>query len=53
MRNKSYIDVEIDKLTNSIVNVLSGDVLKTEFHRVKKGEIKKKDWLFDWSYELA
>lgn len=53
MRKKSYIDVEIDKLTNSIVNVLSGDVLQTEFHSVTKKEIKKKDWLFDWGYELA
>lgn len=53
MSKKSYINVEIDRLTNSIVNVISGDVLETEFHRITKKEIKKKDWLFDWGYELA
>ena len=53
MRKKSYINIEIDRLTNSIVNVISGDVFETEFHRVTKKEIKKKDWLFDWEYELA
>lgn len=53
MRKKSYINVEIERLTNSIVNVISGDILETEFHRVTKKEIRKKDWLFDWGYELA
>lgn len=52
MRKKSYINVEIDRLTNSIVNIISGDVLETEFHRVTKKEIRKKDWLFDWDKEL-
>ena len=53
MAKKREIDVEIDRLTNSIVNVISGDVLETEFHIVSKKEIKKKDWLFDWHLELA
>ncbi len=53
MARKKGIDIEIDRLTNSIVNALSGDVLETEFHKVSKKEIKKKDWLFDWHLELA
>ncbi len=43
MARKQEVDVEIDRLTNSIVNALSGDVFDTEFHKVSKNEIKKKD----------
>jgi hypothetical protein len=53
MAKKSGINIEIDRLTNSILNALSGDVFDTEFHRVSKKEIKKRDWLFDWKQELA
>ncbi len=53
MRKNSYINVEIDQLTNSIINVISGDVFETEFHIVRKKEIDKKHWLFDWEYEIA
>lgn len=49
---KKEVSVEIDKLTNSIVNVISGEVFETEFKRVAKKEIKKKDWQFDWNLEL-
>ncbi|MEO6882420.1 MAG: hypothetical protein ABI199_00195 [Bacteroidia bacterium] len=49
---KKEVNIEIDKLTNSIENVLSGDVFDTEFHKVSKSDIKKKDWLFDWHLEL-
>jgi hypothetical protein len=52
---KTYIDVEIDKLTNSIENVVSGDIFDTEVVRltVKDAkQIKKSDWLFDWSKQL-
>jgi hypothetical protein len=53
MRKKSYINVEIDQLTNSIINAISGDVFETEFHIVTKREIDHKQWLFDWKYEIA
>ena len=53
MTRKKGIDIEIDRLTNSIINVISGDVFDTEFHKVTKKEIKKKDWLFNWSFELG
>ena len=52
MRRKKGVDIEIDKLTNSIVNVISREEFQTEFSKVTPKEIKKKDWLFDWHKEL-
>ena len=52
MGRKKGIDIEIDRLTNSIVNVISGEVFETVFSTVGDKEIKKKDWLFDWHKEL-
>jgi hypothetical protein len=50
--SKREVSVEIDKLTNSIVNTISGEVFETEFNHVSKKEIIKKDWLFNWGKEL-
>jgi hypothetical protein len=36
MARKAGISIEIDRLTNSIVNAISGDVLETEFHLVNR-----------------
>jgi len=50
------IDIEIDKLTNSIQLVATGDVFNTIVTRAAiadKRLVKKKDWLFDWHVELA
>lgn len=52
MARKKRVDIEIDKLTNSIENVATGEVFQTEFSKVTSKEIKKKDWLFDWHKEL-
>jgi len=52
MTRKKGIDIEIDSLTNSIVNVISGEVFETKFSKVSKKEIHKKVWLFDWNKEL-
>jgi len=52
MGRKKGIDIEIDKLTNSIINVISGEIFETEFNKVSKKEIRKVDWLFDWDFEL-
>lgn len=52
---KTYIDVEIDKLTNSIENVISGDVFDTDIVRLTAKDakqIKKGEWLFDWIEQL-
>ncbi len=52
MARQKHVDIEIDKLTNSIENVITGESFETEFSRVKSKEIKKTDWLFDWGLEL-
>lgn len=52
MPRKKHIDIEIDKLTNSIENVITEEVFQTEFSKVTNKELKKKDWLFDWHKEL-
>lgn len=55
MGKKSYIDIEIDRLTNSIENAFSGDKFDTEVVKLSKKDLKKlkkKDWLFDWHSEV-
>ena len=49
------LDFEIDKLTNSIENTLTGEVFDTEIDKITWRErhlIKKSSWLFDWQLEL-
>ncbi|MDA3890799.1 MAG: hypothetical protein PF517_03955 [Salinivirgaceae bacterium] len=50
------IDIEIDELTNSIKNVVTGDSFNTDVSLITKADlkniIKKKGWLFDWKQEL-
>jgi hypothetical protein len=51
MAKKQVFEIEIDKLTRSIENAVSGDSFKTEVLRVSDTDIKKlkkSDWLFDW-----
>lgn len=51
-QQKTYINIEIDKLTNSIENVFSGDIFDTEVIQLTakdNKEIKKSEWLFDWN----
>ncbi len=54
--NLQQIDIEIDKLTNSIENAFSGDSFETVLLPVKKGDLKSikkgNGWQFDWKYEL-
>jgi hypothetical protein len=48
------VEIEIDKLTNSIENTRSGETFDTEIIRLKKGDLKvirQSDWLFDWNLE--
>jgi len=49
------IRIEIDGLTNSIVNTISGDSFPTDVHLVSKSDFKtiskKKGWLFNWANE--
>lgn len=48
------LEFEIDKLTNSIENSISGETFETLvllFDLSKKGFLKKKDWIFNWKEE--
>ena len=51
--DKYHIDIEIDKLTNSIENSISGDSFPTEIYRIEtsdfKNMTKNKKWLFEYS----
>ena len=54
-QRETYVDIEIDKLTNSIENVVSGDIFDTEIMQLFSGdikEIKKSEWLFEWRKQL-
>jgi len=55
MKNQG-IDIEIDELTNSIKNVISGDSFQTEVSLVTKSDLKtitkKSGWQFFWKEEL-
>ncbi len=50
------LDFVVDKLTNSIDNVITGDSFKTEISILTKDELKpvtrKNGWFFDWRIEL-
>ncbi len=49
------VNIEIDKLTNSIINAVTGDVFDTEVLVVNSQDLKmtKKEWHFDWEKECA
>lgn len=50
------LDFIVDKLTNSVENVVTGDSFKTEVSILTKADLKlvtkKNGWLFDWKKEL-
>ena len=50
------LDFEIDELTNSIKNVVTGDNFQTDILRVTRNDLKqitkKNNWLFNWKQEL-
>ncbi len=53
---KHLLDFEIDKLTNSIENVISKDSFKTEIYPINQKDLKsitkKNGWRFNWSQEF-
>jgi hypothetical protein len=57
MRQPIPLDFEVDKLTNSIENVVTGVSFRTsvELFTLKdsKTVTKKNGWGFNWKYELA
>ena len=58
MKEKKEIGLDfiIDKLTNSVENVITGDTFQTEISVLTKNDLqsvtKKKGWLFDWKAEF-
>jgi hypothetical protein len=51
-----HLNFLIDKLTNSIENVKTGDSFRTDVSLLTRDEIKKVNkkngWLFDWKSEI-
>jgi len=48
---KILVDIEIDRLTNSIENSVSGDIFDTEVIQLSTKDsklIKPSDWQFNW-----
>lgn len=54
-QSKYHIGVEVDKLTNSILNTISGDSFETIVSPIETGDLKtvslKSGWKFDWKKE--
>lgn len=47
------LDFEIDKITNSIENAISGEVFETIISQISETrKIKKSDWVFEWHSEI-
>jgi len=47
------LDFEVDQITNSIENVISGEVFETLVSLATKEQIiEKTDWVFDWKSEI-
>jgi hypothetical protein len=54
-KKERHLDFEVDKLTNSILNRISGDSFQTEVSLLAKAELKhitkKAGWNFNWREE--
>jgi hypothetical protein len=51
-----FLDFEIDKLTNSIENTVTGEVFETDVNRLSSKDfklIKPGEWSFDWRKEIT
>lgn len=51
-----HLEIEIDRLTNSVQNTISGDSFETEVIEVEKSDLKTvsktNGWKFDWKNEV-
>lgn len=55
MQRRTELDFEVDKLTNSIENVVTGEVFNTEIVGLSEADtkqIKINEWQFNWRKEL-
>ena len=54
-KNKG-VEFTIDKLTNSIENIVTGDSFPTDITLINQSDLKsilkKNGWMFDWKYEF-
>jgi hypothetical protein len=54
-QQKAGLNFIIDKLTNSVENIVTGDSFQTEVSLVSASDLKsvtkKSNWLFDWKFE--
>jgi hypothetical protein len=50
--NPQYLNIEIDKLTNSLENFITGDSFRTDVSLIDSNDLKaitkKNGWLFNW-----
>ena len=57
MRKQKALDFIVDKLTNSVQNVQTGDSFRTEISLMTTAELKsitkQSGWVFDWKYEFS
>ena len=55
-QRQTGLDFEIDRLTNSIENVVSGDSFPTDITHITNADLKiaskENGWIFDWKAEL-
>ena len=54
-QKKILVDIEIDKLTNSIENLVSGDIFDTEIFQLFAKDsriVNKTDWQFNWQEQV-
>ena len=55
-RDQTGFALEIDELTNSVKNMISGDSFSTDISRITRTDLKKitkkNGWQFDWKLEL-
>jgi hypothetical protein len=56
VKKSQYVDIEIDKLTNSLENIITGDSFSTDIVITDQNDLKsiskKEGWLFDWKSEF-
>ena len=55
-QTKYHLAIRIDKLTNSILNTISGDSFETDVNEIDKDDLKnirkESGWIFDWTLEF-
>lgn len=55
-RKEIGLDFEVDKLTNSIENVVTGDSFQTDITLISISDLKtttkNRGWVFDWKFEF-